>query len=186
MGSIFKEFPQDHKMLRFNTLLYLTATLFLAGCFEKSADTSSPKSYNSDLLTFQYPGNWKIGIDSEVGILTLESPGDAIVTIQTEPPHDKIDLDDLAKNYSADFIKELPIGKHAIESFAALENQSGFERILEKFTVTVLGESIGHHRMYAGKDGEERDYFLVFQVPSEDFEKTKPGFDLILKTLKTK
>ena len=173
-------------MNKFQTLLCLIATLFLAGCIEKSADTSSPKSYNSDLVTFQYPGNWKIGIDSELGILTLESPGDAIVTIQIEPPHDKIDLDTLAKNYSADFIKEIPIGKPAIESFTALENQSGFERILEKFTVTVLGESIEHHRMYAGKDGEERDYFLVFQVPSEDFERTIPGFDLILKSLKTK
>ena len=115
-----------------------------------------------------------------------KSPGDAIVTIQIEPPHDKIDLDTLAKNYSADFIKEIPIGKPAIESFTALENQSGFERMLEKFDISVLGESTEHHRIYAGKDGEELDLFLLFQSPSEDFEKTKPGFDLILKSLKPK
>lgn len=166
-------------MLRFNTLLYLTATLFLAGCFEKSADINSPKSFSSEQLTFQYPGNWKVEIDSEVGFLIVQSPGDAIVTIQTHPPDDKINVDDLAKSYSADFINAVPIGKTKVESFVALENQSGFERMLEKFDISVLGESTEHHRIYAGKDGEELDLFLLFQSPSEDFEKTKPGFDLI-------
>ena len=171
-------------MFRFQTLLCLIAAILLTSCFEKAADLDSPNTYRSEQLTFQYPGNWKIGFDSEVGILCIESPGNAIVTIQTYPPHDKIDVEDLAKTYSAKFNDEIPLGKPAVESFAALENSSGFERFKEKVTHTVLGESMGHQRIYAGKDDEKYDIFLLFQVPSEDFEKTQPGFDLILESLK--
>ena len=166
--------------------VFLIITLLITGCLEKTADLDSPQSYSSQHITFQYPGNWKITMNSGIGHLTLETPGDAIVIlqpIQINQPGQKFDLTNQAKAFSENFIKETPIGEITVDSFTDLEDQSGYQRILEKFHMSLLGEQIAHHRLYAGKDIVSHYHLLIFQVPSEDFEKTKPGFELILKTL---
>ncbi len=170
-------------MHHFPTALILITALLLAGCFERSPDLESPKIYNSEQITFQYPGNWKVSMDSGIGHLTLETPGDAIVIVQTHPAEPQLELEKLAKAFSEEFLKETPIGEMKVDSFTEQENELGYQRFLEKFSISLLGESIDHHRIYAGKETELHDLFLIFQSPSEDFEKTKPGFDLILKTL---
>ena len=170
-------------MQRLQSLFIFLSILLIAGCKERSADLDSPKSYSSEQITFQYPGNWKVTSDNIPGNLTLETPGDAIVIVQSHPPSPDPDITNLAKKFSEDFIAETPIGEIAVESMTELENQAGYQRILEKFNITLLGQKIPHHRLYAGKGTENHSFLLIFQAPSDDFEKTLTGFELILKSL---
>ncbi|MCG8526206.1 MAG: DUF4720 domain-containing protein [Opitutales bacterium] len=169
-------------MKRIELSFLLIILLFLSGCLEPRANISSPKSYSNLGIQFEYPKNWKITEDEQddfVRYLFIESPGDAIVILQIYGKEDKLDLENFAHDFSDNAKNELPIGVFSDSTFEVTGDY-----LEEKFTISLLNESVPHRRKYALRDYNEQICFIVFQVAEEDLDKTNPGFDLIIKTLK--
>ena len=172
-------------------ILLLPALVFfglLAGCGEPKADLSTPKTYQSGAITFDYPKNWVVAEESvtqEFHFLFVESPGDALVILQSYPTDGDDDLTAFSKDFSESAAAEMPIGTIDKSKFADLPDAAGYSWIVEDFEIILLGESIPHQRFYGTKDIGGRQVFLVFQVATEDYSKVKAGFHLIRDSLRS-
>jgi len=163
--------------------LLLLSTLF-AGCGEPQADLSTPKTHKSGAITFDYPKNWEITVDSvtpEIHYLFVETPGDALVILQSYPTGD---ADTLAE-FSEEFSEEMPIVTIAKSTFAAIPDSEGYNWIREDFDMNLLGVSVPHRRLYGTKKIGDRQVFLIFQVSTEDYPNTETGFQLIRESLRS-
>jgi len=172
--------------MRLLLLPLLICLFWVIGCGETEADISSPKTHTSGELTFNYPKNWKITQDSVMpGIqnLFVETPGDALVILQSYPRGVADDLATFAKSFSASASAEMPLGEVTHSRFRDILKDGGDERIIEDFEISVLGESIPHQRIFESQDVAERKVFLIFQVATEDLTKVEDGFDLISTSL---
>ena len=159
----------------------------LIGCSEPQADLSEPKTHRTNAYRFHYPKNWKIteeSTSSPIHYLFVETPGDALVVIQSYPIDSADDLLTFAKDFSASATVETPIGKITQSPFSEITTDSGYQWVSEKFSIELLGESVPHDRLYGTRSIGSRQVYLVFQVASEDLAKAKPGFDLITDSLR--
>jgi hypothetical protein len=172
-------------------ILLFTALSFLslfAGCGESQADLSTPKTHNSGAITFDYPKNWKITEDlvtPEIHNLFVESPGDAIVILQSYPTDEADTLAEFSKGFSENAATETPIGTISKSTFAAIPDSEGYSWIGEEFDIQLLGESVPHRRLYGTKKIGGRQVFLIFQVATEDYPKAEKGFQLIRDSLRS-
>ena len=190
-------------------LFLLTTFSFLAlftACGEPQADLSTPQTHRSSTLGFNYPKNWKITDDTteeEVRSLIIETPGDAIVIIQSytivegegqsanegkgeSKNKEEIqirELTDFAKGFAEIAAAETPIGKMENSTFANAPDVAGFKWIEEKFDITLLGESVPHRRIYGSKTIGNQEIILILQVAIEDYSKAEAGFHLIRDSL---
>jgi hypothetical protein len=172
-------------------LLQLTALSFLslfAGCGEPQADLSTPKTHKSGAITFEYPKNWKITEDlvtPEIHYLFVETPGDALVILQSFPTGDADTLAEFSEQFSESAAKETPIGTMAKSTFAAIPDSDGYSWIGEDFGINLLGDSTALRRLYGTKNIGGRQVFLIFQVATEDYRKAEIGFQLIRDSLRS-
>ncbi|MBL9177025.1 MAG: hypothetical protein JNM65_03115 [Verrucomicrobiaceae bacterium] len=169
-------------------LLFCVPLLF-ASCGEPQADVASHRVYEKGRLTFQYPGNWKIGEDQNLeGILhlTVETSGDAIVIVQLYPSKLGQPLEEFAREFAKVAGEELPIGKVTGSKFTPLEKSGGFDVLQEDFTLQLLGEKIPHVRRYFSRGFTGGCCFLICQVAVEDFGKVEAGFKQVAASLKVK
>ena len=170
--------------------LLLAAPLFLglfAGCGEPQADLSTPKIHQSGGISFEYPKNWRITEDSvtpEIHYLFVETPGDALVILQSYPTGEADDLTAFSKEFSESATTEAPIGKIAKSTFSNIPDAGGYGWIVEDFEINLLGESVPHRRLYGSKEIGERLVFLILQAATEDYSKAEAGFQLIRDTLR--
>ena len=171
--------------------LLLTAISFLSlfvGCGEPQADLSTPKTHKSGAITFDYPKNWKITEDSvtpEIHYLFVETPGDALVILQSYPTSDADTLAEFSEEFSESATTETPIGTIAKSTFAAIPDSDGYSWIEEDFAIDLLGESVPHRRLYGTRKIGGRQVFLIFQVATEDYSKAETGFQLIRDSLRS-
>lgn len=166
----------------------LTLLGLLGGCGEPHADLSKPKTHQSGAITFDYPKNWRITEESvgpEIHYLIVETPGDAIVILQSYPTGEAYDLTAFCKEFSESAATETPMGRMAKSRFADIPDAGGYDWIVEDFVVTLLGESVPHRRLYGTKDIGDRQVFLIFQVATEDYSKAEAGFQLIRDSLRS-
>ena len=158
----------------------------LFGCGEKQPDLSNSKTHRSGDIAFDYPGNWKITEDSltaTIHNLFVETPGDAIVIIQSYPVGMAKELKALSKDFSESAAHSTPLGSMEKSAFAELPKQWGYDWIAEDFDIVFLGESVPHKRLYGSKEVVDRQIFLILQVPEADYQKVEKGFHLIGNSL---
>lgn len=173
-------------LLRFLTLLSVLG--LIVGCGEPHADLSSPKTHRSGDITFDYPNNWRITDDlvmPEVHLLFVETPGNALVILQSYPIGEADDLTAFSKDFAETAATETPIGKMVGSTFAEMPDAGGYEWIAEDFNITVLGESVPHRRLYGTKKLGDRQAFLILQVATEDYQNAEAGFQLIRNSLRS-
>jgi len=173
-------------MRYFTALAFFSLVAFFSGCGEPKADISSPKSHRSGDLVFSYPKNWKIDEDMKLeGFQTIfiETPGEAIVILQSFPKEDSQELMDYAEEFSVGAASETPIGQIVDVKLTQGPQANGYEWVTESFKVNLLGESLSHQRVYGSKDIGEKRVVLIFQVASEDAGNVQAGFDLVRDTL---
>jgi hypothetical protein len=152
---------------------------------EEEADLSNPKTHRSGELSFAYPGNWEIGVDqvtTSFHNLFINTPGTAIVILQTYPIEFADDLKTFAGEFSesgAAFTSALGSVKNSV--LTELPSKGGYAWLREDFEmeVALLPISVPHRRLYASKDVGDRRIFLILQVAEEDYPKVGKGFGLI-------
>lgn len=164
-------------------ILLLGVALIVTGCGEPTADVATPKHYDKNGLTFQYPGNWKIDEDEELegGIhhLILETSGDALVVVQLFPLELADPLEGYAREFSIQSNAALPFGKMVDSKFTPMPEKAGFARLQEDFSMKLLTETIPHLRRYGNRDFGGKRCFLICQVATEDLSKVQAGFEQI-------
>lgn len=169
-------------------LLPLLCCLFgIIGCGEPEPDISSSQPHTSGSITFSYPKNWNITQDSVMpGIqnLFIETPGDALVILQVYSLSELDDLATFSKSFSDSASQEMPVGQMSNSTFKDMPNEGGYERIVEDFEISILGESIPSRRLYMSKEVAGGKALMILQVATEDFTKVKVGFDLISNSLR--
>jgi len=176
------------KMKLFRILLVLPLLVLFAGCGEPEANVSRPNTHLSGGITFDYPKNWKVTEDSvspEVHYLFVESPGDALVIFQSFPADEADALSTFSRAFSKMAAEEVSIGKIVGSTFSDMPEADGYEGIGEDFKIVLLGESVPYQRLYGSKVIGDRQVMLKFQVPTEDFSRAEPGFDLIRTSLRS-
>lgn len=120
-----------------------------------------------------------------VHYLFVETPGDALVILQSYSKDEADGLAAFSKAVSDSATNEMPIGKMANSRFADLPDASGYSWIMETFDISFVGESIPHRRLYGTKQIGDRQVFVIFQVATEDYSKVEAGFQLIRDSLRS-
>jgi hypothetical protein len=176
------------------TLLF--ALLFVA-C-ETSPDLQDSRSYSRDGISFRYPGNWSVTEDvtepgpSKNRYLFVESPGSALVAVQSYEPGLDLSVEEFAAGFHRKLIEGVeevallgplkPFSGHAgnavpIRSMVAGTPREGVEH---SFAVSAGGEQVPHRfRAFRLETGSATTY-LVVQAADEDWNLVAPGFDLVL------
>ncbi len=165
---------------------------------EPKADIDNPKSFDQAGLAFSYPGNWTLEVEEETiegietAMISVESPSTAIVTLMQWRPGV-----DLGPGYAEEFMNEIQAefdstlggvvqaqGKGTIDIERELlgHEAAGKQRRVD---VSVLGEKVPHTQQVLVLDLEDRSLAACSQAANEDLSKAKPGFDLVLDSLKT-
>ena len=168
------------------TSLVLLAGLF-AACGEKPAEIENPRDYKKGKITFQYPGNWEVTEDVEqAGIrsVIIESPGDAVLILQTFPANLAPDIKTFAKIFAAELKKEVPVGEVGDSKLTPREKDSGFEVLKDNFALTLAGEKIPHTRFFHRKKIGQTVSFIVTQVSDEDLSLVEKGFAQVVSSAK--
>ena len=158
----------------------------LIGCGEKEPDLSNLSTHQLGEIVFDYPGNWKITEDSltvTIHNLIIETPGSAIVIIQSYPLEIAKELKALSREFSEIAGDSAPLGSIKKSVFAGLPKQWGYDWIAEDFEIAFLGESLPHKRLYGSKEVGDSKIFLILQAPGADYQKVEKGFHLIVKSL---
>ena len=169
--------------------LPIIASIYAFLGFERQARIDSLKSFSSEYLSFDYPGNWEITdeiILEDYLYLYIETPGDALVIVQSDSETETADVMDFAKSFSDDATPEGPVFNASKFHFTKLKKKNGFDMVEEKFNFSFLGQVVPHQRIFATKPMGEGTIFVVYQVALEDLSKTEPGYDVIMKTLTLK
>ena len=159
------------------------------GHSEETADTDNPLIYEKEGVRFSYPGNWKITEDT-VNIsshhIFIESPGNALFSIQIFSNIDAIPLHQFAEQFS-ELTQQKGFPRISNRVFSELEesiNSINNYSIQETFSIKVSGEQAPHVRRYYSVTNDEKTAYLISQAATEDLTKVESGFSLILKSLK--
>jgi hypothetical protein len=186
----FSSNKEKQKIMKIPIIFLMACLLVVSSCAvfpveEQEAQVDMPKSFSSDGLEFQYPGNWTVQ-DLGHHYATVESPGNAIVSIFGNMDEPSTDLASFAKEYDEDMKEGMPgfVSSEGKSPDDASSKVTGEDSSLSgNFKISVMGTSVLHwRRFHRVKKGDEV-LFVVTQIPMEDLSTVKPGFDLILKTL---
>ena len=171
------------------TFLFL---LCLLGC-EKMADIGSPQEYDTDGVSFSYPGNWSIGVEKlgqgedKTKVINLESPGDAIVIMCLYDFEEDGTLWEFAEDFISDMdLQEIPLVKQGKSDFSPITRQGKSQPIKglkNRLKFSFLGESIPHVQEYFVFKKGGRSLYVVCQSAEEDLEKTEPAFRQIVGSI---
>ena len=169
-------------------LVFLVGALLVGSGCERVADVSSPHRYSKDGVSFLYPGNWNVVDDIAVaGIkyLTIESPGDAIFIVQVYSAEARETLNEFVEGFSKGFQEELPVGTVGASSTSGIKRVGKAGELIgirQNVEILFLGENVPHVRDFFVVEGSGRVAYLVGQSAEEDFEKTEPAFEQIIKS----
>ena len=156
---------------------------------ERTADITSPTTYNKEGLSFSYPGNWKIIEDKgqgDIRCIFIESPGNAVFVIQTCPNQEAIPLQQFAEQFPEIAQQETLFSSIGTSSFSDLEKSErsgGRYGVQEEFSSKALGIQRQYIRRYYFVTNDTQTAYLISQVATADLSKVKAGFGLILNSL---
>lgn len=156
---------------------------------EETADITSPVIYKKGGLSFSYPGNWEIFEDKGYGdirYILIESPGNAIFSIQICPNQEAIPLQQFAEQFPEIAKQEALFTKKGKSSFSDLEkskNSGGLYGVQEEFSIKALGFQRQYIRRYYLATNDIQIAYLISQVAVKDLPEIDNGFSLILNSL---
>jgi len=153
--------------------------LTFAGC-ERKARTDKPKHYSGGGVQFDYPANWKVAEDTELGTIrhiVVETPGNALAIIQIYPAAEASDIKTFAEQFAAAAKENIPIGEVTPSTFGEVVQSDGYEVLGETLSFTVLGQRVPHSRTYRRKVFGDAVAFIITQVSDEDRTNVMPGFE---------
>jgi hypothetical protein len=171
--------------------------VILVGCQGKPfADLTTRADYARHGVSFEHPGNWVLS-ETEAGVkdgsklhsMTVRTPSGAFVTIQSFDERMKLEVSAWADRLTKDYEQR----------FAALP-QSLEVGVREAVERQLFGEvRVGQRQSFTVRDGDRSEALhaelfvaefpggtatVLVQASSEDFERGKGGFDLVLDSLK--
>ncbi len=152
---------------------------------EETANITFPATYKKEGLSFSYPGNWKIFDDKgseDIRYIFIESPGNAIFSIQTCLNQEAIPLQQFAEQFSEIVKQEDTSSMMSNSSFSDFE-EGELYGIQENFLSKALGSQSPHIRRYYSVTNNNKTAYLISQVAREDLTKVDAGFNLILSSL---
>jgi hypothetical protein len=164
---------------------------------EPPADLSARNTYDQHGVRFEYPGNWRLaeevttGEGVEARLLTIETPGDAVVLIHDIRPPSAMTLAEFSSTYQQGMRDQLQGVTGGLLELTDLGSEPLTRSLLgqevagvrERYTIFVLGKSIPHTLDLYPANGGEHTVVVVTQVADEDRRQVELGFDLILDTL---
>jgi len=157
------------------------------GLKEPAADVASPAQYEQAHVRFLYPRNWKIAKDAQRNrfrYLVINSPGSAGFIILVYPSQRALSLSEFAERFSESAGRKSSL-KLSRSSISKIENSAfspGRRGVRETLTAKYAGIPVSIVREYYKVDAGERVGFLVTIAPTRDLGKTRPGFNLILRS----
>jgi len=172
-------------MFRISSVAFFV--LVIAGCGdgERSVETDTPRSYSKAGIKFEYPGNWEVTEDGQqagLRYLIVESPGDAILTIQIYPADDALTIQEYAKNF-ARLSKEgtLFFVSVSTSTFTSANRSNGYEVLIEHFSDSVFKFLIEtpYTRTYRRKPIGSKVCFIITQEPNVYHSNVNKGFEQI-------
>lgn len=182
-------YPECFVRMKMLLLLPVLVSFYLlVGCGVPKADLSTPRTYRSGDITFDYPKNWKVtdeSVTSDRHCIFVDSPGDALIILQSRPADWAGDLTAFCKSFSESSATELTIGRFEQIKITNLPDAAGYSWVVEDFEIDLLGESVPHQRFYGTKSIGGKQYYLVLQVPTGELLKVEAGFHLIRDSLRS-
>lgn len=172
-----------HLALTLGVLVLVVA----ASCGSPLADVGHPVAFAKGGLQFQMPGNWKVTDDETedgVRLLFIEEPGDALLIVQLLPSEIAEDLPVYAKNFEQAAKENVAIGTLSESVFLKRRPYGEYESLKETFSISLLGETLPHTRMYYRRTFGDTVCFLIAQVADEDRAKVFRGFKQVLGSLR--
>jgi hypothetical protein len=169
----------------------LFALLFLVPLLacEKNAEISTPKKYNKEGISFNYPSNWEITEDAfsdGVYQISVETPGNAIFLMMIyKETNAVVPLDKFSKLFSEAFAEVLFLGKSSTSSFTPVtrvKKQWNSAGIREKFDISILKLVIPYEREFHSIKKSGKVGYLISQAEVEEMPHVEPGFNLIRET----
>jgi len=117
-------------------------------------------------------------------MLFVESPGNAIVVVQLQPPDTAPALTEFGRTFARSAADGTPVGVVGASTFAEPEEEDGWEVLRERFTISLMGESVPHTRVFRRRVMDGRVCFLVSQVADEDRARVRRGFEEVVRSLR--
>ncbi len=166
--------------------------LLAFGCGERAANVEHSRTYETDLLTFRYPGNWKIS-DEQKGefprFAVIESPWNTAGSVLLFRADDAMSLEEFIGTYRDFFtLKTDRSGgggyTEAPSRLGEPREERGFVTVTEKLKVKAGNKDVPCTRNYLRKKSGGYVCFIVEQYPDADLEKVGPGFALVESSLR--
>lgn len=170
-------------------IVCLAAGLTVTGCGGETADTAHGKTFQNDVISFTYPGNWKITEDQKLEYpyyTTVENSGNAVTIVFTLEAGDDVGLQEFVGRYIDFFSAEMD-KKYAWEAgeskVSAVASRADFQTVTERFVLKKLNAASPHTRYYRRKASPDYICYVVSQAPDAELSLADPGFDQIVETL---
>lgn len=169
----------------------LTSLLICSGMLTSAeANVSSPhKHYSSHGIHFDYPDNWVItseqvspSEDSHLSII-IEGPDQSLAIIETTP--EASSLRDFAQVFSRGVVKTVTAGRARVQEVKPALDEISSTKIKERLTVSADKNTRTVFSItYRMIKGSKKTAYLITQSCREDQESTRPGFEMIDRSLK--
>ncbi len=178
----------SHPLARAVCFTLLLCCVVFSACGERKADLDNPNHYSAHGMAFDYPGNWKVTDDQDMGggvyFITIESPGNALVMVHRMPDLVALDIrafgEELAKNTQ----KEMPIGEASPSRFGAVKTLGMYEAMKEEFVISLLNQRVPHLRTYYRRVDSGVSWYITTQVSKEDVKAVQKGFELVVRSFR--
>jgi len=163
-----------------------------AGCGERSPDLARAKTYSSELISFEYPGNWRIFDEHKSDFpvyAVVESPWNASLSVLVFRSADAMRLEEFISEYRDFFSMETGIGtgEAYTEEPPRLSEATvtgGFETVTENLKVSAGKRDVPCTRSYLRKKSGAYVCFVIDQCPDTDLALDAPGFALVTGSLR--
>jgi hypothetical protein len=177
-----------HKKAMFKKVLSAFFSILLLStsvCHSKEEGTAS--EYQKDGLSFTQPARWKVTEDETAEssrYITIESPGNNIVTIEVFELDGEFDLDAYVIDYSEVFSELIRLGNVRNLKHGEMETTGGFKRVISTFDVKLLFVTVPHTRIILSKEMAGKNLNIIGNGPSDELTQLQSALDTLSRSIK--
>ena len=160
-------------------------------------DVSSPQKYDSAAhgISFSYPGNWQKSDESD-GYLSFEPisgwENSVLMLLHFDKASNPYTLNSLAAELEtgrASAASEVShglatVGPTTSKTIPSLVKATKTDALQRNFDVSALGESAPHIEQIHEVEGARRVVYVVTQSPTDEWDRTLPGYQLVYDTIR--
>ncbi|MBN2352119.1 MAG: hypothetical protein JXD23_06065 [Spirochaetales bacterium] len=157
-----------------------------AGCGERPPDISHHGGYSSELISFNYPGNWRIFDEQKSDFpvyAEIQSPWNATLSVLVFRSAGAPRLDEFIAEYRDFFRLKTEIGDEAYTGepprLSKATVMGGFETVTEKLKVASGRRDVPCTRTYRRKKEGGYVCFVIEQCSDANLATVAPGFALV-------